>query len=826
MSFIDKVVQNNASSAIITRQNTGVIIEGLKIEPTEMYFGGYYVGDDVLTRSITVTNVGRKTLRIKSVVLETTSDQFTMVESHPNLIKNNESFVIEISYASNQPGLVNGVVYITTNEVRDPYKIMLSGRVLNSLFLEEEFEQFRALLQEESWARATADEAEAGQRLLLQATLGEEIEAKITQERIARVTWQEATATNVETLTARVDDNSAKIITEETTRATADNALAGRITLLEASTGDGLSESEVRAWIQTEATARSNADQAEALLREQLGASFETDLIDTNARITNEAVTRSNAIQAEALLREQLAASFETDLIDTNARIDSESLTRSNADLALAQRIDTIEANNDGIDTVARAAIVAEQEARATAILAEATARQTLTASLGNSGANLIENSSFVTGLQGWVMYQNTLQTHVMGKSGDTGHSFYTLNQDGNGLVVYQTGGGETDRGRRAAAYYLHAPVGRNKRYQISALMALHRADGEILVEWTNALKQPIGVELVTTIPAHTYNGGPIRDDWGKFGGFVTSPNEAAFVNLIFRKTGTVLESDPVHGSFLFLIEPMFKEARVGQTTLDPYVPGNNGKQLNNASLALQSSIAITNQRIDVTYSATLTANGLIGGFTLNNNGHSVGAWFDVDRFYIGRTAADGSYPFEFVNGVLNIKQAVIGTARISYLQLQGGATSVSNFANFTATNPNGALVAQLSISIPADGFITYSGGFSVNLEPGVALANQAARQTMNLEFRLHKNGVALGSTYSSCFAVSSKFFAGASAPETALLQVNNTFSGGRQVSAVASDVFTLQVYATAIYVNTTTSVSNSQGTINSGSVCLVGGYR
>jgi len=52
----------------------------------------------------------------------------------------------------------------------------------------------------------------------------------------------------------------------------------------------------------------------------------------------------------------------------------------------------------------------------------------------------------------------------------------------------------------------------------------------------------------------------------------------------------------------------------------------------------------------------------LIGGFGVYNDGSSVEAGFDVDKFWIGRTAANKRKPFIVVDGVVYIDSAVINT--------------------------------------------------------------------------------------------------------------------------------------------------------------------
>lgn len=676
MTFAEDAVPNNASSAVITKGGRGLILEGLKITPTELYFGALVVGEDQLVRSFKVTNIGRKTLRINSVVLETESEQFSLTGAHPTLLKSEQTFSMEVKYESTEPGLVVGVIYITTNEQRDPYKVTLSGRVISSLYLEELYDEFKAELQQESWARATADEAEAGQRLLLKAELGDEIEAKVIQERIARVTMFEATASDIETLEARVTDNTAEINSEKIVRATADEAMASRLDLLEATTGDGLEEAEVRAWIQEEATVRSSADAAEAQAREILGATLNDAIIDVDALIVEERNARVTALLAEASARQQLQADLSSELEDVIATIGEESTVRATADTALAQRLTTLEAETDGIDHEARASIEEERLARIAGDEAEALARQTL---------------------------ESELETNISGV----------------------------------------------------------RTDVEALVVNESIARSTADQSLAQTLST-------VQSTWGS--------------NLA-----------------------------TAQATLQTKIDTVDGK------------VTAINAR----YQVYLTAGNLIGGFQVVNTGATVGAWFDVDRFYIGRTTADGIYPFVVENGVVNIAVAAIGTARINYLQLAGGAVSVSNSANFSRADIGfWTTLAVINLSIPASGYVSFTGSISSSKRSDLNSASVKWHQFANVNVRIKKNGVEIYSTF-----FTTRYYNGAYIGNTADATLGGVsigqvaMAGGLQVTASPGDVFTLDVAGGTSLINLSTSTTYSLGDIT-GFINFIGAYR
>lgn len=81
-------------------------------------------------------------------------------------------------------------------------------------------------------------------------------------------------------------------------------------------------------------------------------------------------------------------------------------------------------------------------------------------------------------------------------------------------------------------------------------------------------------------------------------------------------------------------------------------------------------------------YMVKLQAGGLVGGFGLYNDGATVDAGFDVDRFWIGRTNNDRVKPFIVANGQVLIDEALIGTATITNAKIANLAVDTAKIAN------------------------------------------------------------------------------------------------------------------------------------------------
>ena len=89
-------------------------------------------------------------------------------------------------------------------------------------------------------------------------------------------------------------------------------------------------------------------------------------------------------------------------------------------------------------------------------------------------------------------------------------------------------------------------------------------------------------------------------------------------------------------------------------------------------------------------YTAKVDVNGLIGGFGIYNNGTTVEAGFDVDRFWIGRTL-NRVKPFIISGDVVYIDKARIRTADIDTLKIAGNAVIVPTSKVFVGTYATGS---------------------------------------------------------------------------------------------------------------------------------------
>lgn len=114
---------------------------------------------------------------------------------------------------------------------------------------------------------------------------------------------------------------------------------------------------------------------------------------------------------------------------------------------------------------------------------------------------------------------------------------------------------------------------------------------------------------------------------------------------------------------------------------------------LNNNIASVQTSLQTNINTVDnkvtsigALYTAKVSVNGLVGGFGIYNDGTSVDAGFDVDTFWVGKTAANKKKPFIITGGVVYIDSAFISSLTASKITTGAlGSSSAISSSNYAA---------------------------------------------------------------------------------------------------------------------------------------------
>ena len=223
----------------------------------------------------------------------------------------------------------------------------------------------------------------------------------------------EALAQQITTVFAAVGGNAAALEDEVLVRASADEALAQQITTVFAAVGENA------AALEDEVLVRASAVEAEALARQELAVTVSGN--QTAALAAAQAA--SDAAGAKGKVLYQSAAPAVADRLSQNLWIDTAGGANTpkrwngSAWVAVTDKVATDAAAAAAAAaqsaSEAKAQITAEQQARATAISAEAAARQQLAVAVGENQAAVAQQFSAQAGINGHLSAKYSLAVQV-----------------------------------------------------------------------------------------------------------------------------------------------------------------------------------------------------------------------------------------------------------------------------------------------------------------------------------------------------------------------------------------------------------------------------
>jgi len=487
---------------------------------------------------------------------------------------------------------------------------------------------------------------------------GDETRTLLSQEVRQRSDANSAIVSKINTIATTADANGAALRTEQTVRADETAALAEDITQLSAKTTNALNT--LTADLVEERKTRIAEDEAYART--------------TNAAITN--------------LNDKVVAGF---LDEKTARV--------TADQAITKNINSLSSRVDD----AMAGINEETETRASETSALSSAVQSLTARLnsapiwssgfepgadfdrwkaGSPAATLLaETSSYSGGQAGIIRYKGSEAPKA---SGSTGGVYAKVSEsiamNFAGKRVRVTGYAKAPLAYRASEFavaYSTADVGNS---------GWHRFP--VKSDWTQ-------FDFLYDVPQASSKGGDYVGIWGD----TSNAGNGVMVDMLNIQPATTEEDLPA----ITAAVQTEANARVSADKALADKIDTVSTSIGDDVAAVQTTMDATVERIDgdltslgALYTAKVQANGLIGGFGVYNDGTSVEAGFDVDRFWIGRTNSAKRKPFIIADGNTYIDSAMIRDGTIQEGQL--GPITIGKI-----TQPNGAPLTTVAGKIRAD---------------------------------------------------------------------------------------------------------------------------
>lgn len=205
-----------------------------------------------------------------------------------------------------------------------------------------------------------------------------------------------------------------------------------------------------------------------------------------------------------------------------------------------------------------------------------------------NLGVNLLPESTFKNGTQGWAGAGNIPNvTYVVNQHGSGysagGLNYLSIRSDGYAL-------GLPLESYNSTLYSAKVPVTPGERYEFSAYTGAHRC--RVLVQLYFFDVNGVAVSG-TSAPEENNSeaaGGQSLGQYKRLGGFAVAPATAVSAYMQIVKGPTTSGSD----SYCMLIAPMLAVARASQTRLSPWGPSGLGTAITPAGISTPSISALS----------------------------------------------------------------------------------------------------------------------------------------------------------------------------------------------------------------------------------------
>jgi len=203
----------------------------------------------------------------------------------------------------------------------------------------------------------------------------------------------------------------------------------------------------------------------------------------------------------------------------------------------------------------------------------------TLKTQVSAGAGNLLPNTDFATGAQGWLTYHNGVGAFVSGRD-ILGDNWRPPNEH-----VYVLGQGDANAGYYASFFIdQYIPVEAGKWYEWSGYIGAHRCGGNILVQFFDSNNTNIANHYGTGYGPGSYSGYAIGQYARPYLKMQT-PAGAVSCRMVFEKAATSSGND----SYLVILRPQMKE--VFETSVSPaaYTIGGAGAVLSQQATALST---------------------------------------------------------------------------------------------------------------------------------------------------------------------------------------------------------------------------------------------
>jgi hypothetical protein len=568
------------------------------------------------------------------------------------------------------------------------------------------YNTLNSAIQTEASSRTTALSTEATAR----ETLASQIRGNYTgsnpallssgilyNERQARITADEAIVTSVTALTATVNANTAALTTESSTRATADTALTNQFTTLSAqvnnaTTGLPATRATLLNNYYTKTATDSAISAATLNLVSSTGLNTALASYPTTASLTQNYYTKAATDAAISSATTTLSSSFTTTLgtYVPTATLTNNYYTKTATDLAISTASTTLSSTFDtklGLYTPTATLTnlyytKTQADSAITAATQNLVSTTALNTALSGYSTTAVLNTNYYTKTDANAAISAAVQNLVSTTALNTALSSYPTTATLTTNYYTKTA---VDSAISSATQSLVSNAG------LATTLAAYPTTATLTNSYFTQAQTNSAISLATqNLVSNTGLATTL-------GGYATN---ASLTTNYYTKTQT---DSAISAATLTLVSNAGLTTALGAYTSTAALQTNyytktqansaisaaittsqttlNGN-IASAQSTLQTNINTVDGKvtaIGARYTAVVSANGLVGGFGVYNNGSVIQAGFDVNEFWVGSSQANKRKPFIISDGVTYIDDAAINKLTFTKLRDESGSVLIEN---------------------------------------------------------------------------------------------------------------------------------------------------
>lgn len=220
--------------------------------------------------------------------------------------------------------------------------------------------------------------------------------------------------------------------------------------------------------------------------------------------------------------------------------------------------------------------------ATATDKASAAASSATLAATFSTGGGNLVPNTAYAVGVEGWNQYAPNGGSSFEWVRDGGGDDWRPTNE--HNIAIHQNG---SDPNIWAQWHTDEISVTANTWYEFSGYVAAHRCNAYVRIDWKDAAGNGIKSDYNLNTNTADFSGGRDINNWKRCWNKVQSPSNAARAHLILVKDATFQNAGYVD-SWAWLCRPMIRQTYAEANGPSPFSHGSGSS----TAIAQQATIS------------------------------------------------------------------------------------------------------------------------------------------------------------------------------------------------------------------------------------------